>query len=113
MFFNDKMLYNQNNPYLVHYENFEGSDYPIITILKGTLLFTGREVKSSSLSESYFHLYKFREDDLIDYQTLPDDIDIDKNKKEIEYNNTKVCNFGMHKEFTYFLSISIYVKYCK
>jgi len=54
----DSILHGQNNPYLVHYEEFEGESYPIISILKGTMLFTAREMHSPNLSESYFHLYK-------------------------------------------------------
>ena len=54
----DSILHGQNNPYLVHYEEFEGESYPIISILKGTMLFTAREIHSPNLSESYFHLYK-------------------------------------------------------
>ena len=54
----DSILHGQTNPYLVHYETFEGRSYPIITILKGTVLFTARKYIPSSLNESYFHLYK-------------------------------------------------------
>lgn len=57
-YINDSILYNQRNPYVVHYENYNGKDYPILTILKGTLLFTAREHISNSLSTSFFHLYK-------------------------------------------------------
>jgi hypothetical protein len=57
-FINDKCLYNQNNPYLIHYETFEGFSYPVITILKGTLLYTARKYKNDNQLESYFNLYK-------------------------------------------------------
>jgi len=57
-YINDSILYNQHNPYLVHYETFGGISYPIISILKGTVLFTARTNKSESLNKSYFHLYK-------------------------------------------------------
>lgn len=54
----DAILDGQDNPYLVHYEEFGGEMYPIITILKGTLLFTGRVNRGNNLLESYYHLYK-------------------------------------------------------
>lgn len=54
----DNLIKDITNPYLVHYEEFEGKSYPIITILKGTILFTARKLESPSISESYYHLYK-------------------------------------------------------
>jgi len=57
-FIDDKCLYNQTNPYLIHYETFEGNSYPIISILKGTLMYTARLYQSNNQLDSYFHLYK-------------------------------------------------------
>lgn len=84
LYLNDNILHNQTNPYLIRYEYYEGTPYPIINILKGTLLFTGRSNKSSFLSESYLHLYK-----LIDRPLLSD------------YYN-KNSEGGVHSSFTYF-----------
>lgn len=67
----DALLKDQTNPYVVHYEEFEGRSYPVITILKGTLLFTARGVYPlpPNLSESYFHLYKLHGNPTLnDYQ---------------------------------------------
>lgn len=64
-YINDAILHGQTNPYVVHYETYNGLSYPIITILKGTLLFTARKNISSTVAESFFHLYK-----LYDNQTL-------------------------------------------
>ncbi len=46
------------NPYLIHYETFEGTSYPIITIPKGLMLFTGRKYLPRNEAESFIHLYK-------------------------------------------------------
>jgi len=54
----DSILKQQRNPYIVHFEDYGGRSYPIITILKGTMLFTAREIQSPSFEESFFHLYK-------------------------------------------------------
>lgn len=68
-FIKDSILYNQSNPYLIHYEEFNGKSYPIISILKGTLLFTGR-IKYESTSDSQmkllYHLYKLHGNDTLD-----------------------------------------------
>lgn len=58
-FTKDSILYDEQNPYLIHYEKFNGKSYPIITILKGTVLFTGRRVYEPNPAKSMFHLYKF------------------------------------------------------
>jgi hypothetical protein len=59
LFITDQMLHNVINPYVVHYETTaSGAIYPIITILKGTMLFTGRTRSGTNLTESYYHLYK-------------------------------------------------------
>lgn len=57
-YINDSMLSGITNPYLVHYETYNGRAYPIVSILKGTLLFTARVHLSDSIHSSYFHLYK-------------------------------------------------------
>lgn len=57
-YINDSILHEQTNPYIVHYETYNGLSYPIITILKGTLLFTARSKQSPTIAESFFHLYK-------------------------------------------------------
>jgi hypothetical protein len=46
------------NKYLIHYEEYDGVPYPIITIPKGTMLFTGRETTGSNEPESFSYLYK-------------------------------------------------------
>ncbi len=61
LYINDKILYNQTNPYVVHYETINGGVYPIVTILKGTMLFTGRANISTNLTDSYFYLYKLND----------------------------------------------------
>lgn len=57
------------NPYLVHYEEFNGKSYPVITLMKGTVLFTARKNKPRSKIESYYHLYKLHNHPTLnDYQ---------------------------------------------
>lgn len=58
-FTKDSILYGNKNPYLIHYEKFNGKSYPIITILRGTVLFTARRQNERNLAKSMFHLYKF------------------------------------------------------
>lgn len=62
LFIKDQLLHNVSNPYVVHYETTaSGAIYPIITILKGTMLFTGRSKSGTNLHESYYHLYKLHD----------------------------------------------------
>ena len=49
---------NTTNPYLISYEVFNGIEYPVITIPKGTLLFNGRRIKTEDPHESFNFLYK-------------------------------------------------------
>jgi len=66
LYITDQILANINNPHLVHYETLSnGSIYPIITIPKGAMLFTGRANISTDMTNSYSHLYK-----LLKHQTL-------------------------------------------
>ena len=51
-------LHETLNQYLIHYETFEGKSYPIITIPKGLMLFTGRKNLSNNENLSFFHLFK-------------------------------------------------------
>jgi surface protein len=71
-YINDSMLYEQTNPYIVHYEIFEGKSFPIITILKGTVLFTGRVNQSTYLNTSFFHLYKLYSNPSLDKYIIND-----------------------------------------
>jgi surface protein len=71
-YINDSMFYGQTNPYLVHYEIFEGKSFPIITILKGTVLFTGRANQSTYLNTSFFHLYKLYSNPSLDKYIIND-----------------------------------------
>jgi hypothetical protein len=71
LFITDQILHNVRNPYVVHYETTtNGAIYPIITILKGTMLFTGRSLPGNNLVDSYYHLYKLHnKPTLHDYAT--------------------------------------------
>ena len=62
-FIHDNMLtrlkYNPiQNKYLIHYEYFDNTPYPIITIPRGTMLFSGRPFAGNNKAESFSYLYK-------------------------------------------------------
>jgi hypothetical protein len=62
-FIDDNMLtrlkYNPiQNKYLIHYEYFDNTPYPIITIPRGTMLFSGRPFAGNNKAESFSYLYK-------------------------------------------------------
>jgi len=54
------------NPFLIHYEKFEGENVPIISIPKGTILFTGRNNDVLPTNQSFSHLYKLHSNDTIE-----------------------------------------------
>lgn len=62
----DEIISETTNPYLVHYEKYVDEDthvetlVPIVTIRKGTLLFTGRTVTQTSEGQSLSYLYKMK-----------------------------------------------------
>lgn len=69
-FVDDKMLHNQSNPYMIHYETTSnGGAYPIVTILKGTILFTARTMINEHLGTSFSHLYKIHDNSTLSSYT--------------------------------------------
>lgn len=69
----DQILANVQNPYLVHYETLpNGAIYPIITIPKGTMLFTGRTNVSTTMTNSYAHLFKIKNNQTLDSYSAND-----------------------------------------
>ena len=63
-FIDDAMITNVTrpnpNPYLIHYESLNGIPYPIITIPRGTMLFSGRKFAGENQTESFSYMYKLR-----------------------------------------------------
>ena len=67
LFIDDKLLDNteQKDKYRIEYEEFEGKSYPIIHILKGTILFTARAIQSPNDYDSFYYLYKLNTADTL------------------------------------------------
>lgn len=63
-FIDDAMITNvtrsSSSPYLIHYESLNGIPYPIITIPRGTMLFSGRQFAGENQTESFSYMYKLR-----------------------------------------------------
>jgi uncharacterized protein YjbI with pentapeptide repeats len=70
---NDACVTNTTSPYLIHYEEYNGKPYPIITIPQGLMLFNGRRYVAPDLSTSFHHLYKLHDHPTL--QSYIDDID--------------------------------------
>ncbi len=57
----DSFVHFNSNPFLIHYESFNGKAYPVIIIPKGTMLFTSRFHPTNTQVDSFKHLYKLHE----------------------------------------------------
>lgn len=67
-YIDDRMIEKETRPYLIHYESDEFEPdlkYPVITLLKGTLLFTARSKSGANELESFEHLYKIATNDTL------------------------------------------------
>lgn len=55
---------NSNNRYIIHYEKYKNIDYPVITILKGTIMFTCRNIikEDQKPVSKFYYLNKLDKD---------------------------------------------------